>query len=198
MLIFYLILAHLISDYLLQPGTLVAWKNRSRWGVGVHATVHFLVTFLIGYLYTGHYFYPAIVAFAIAAIHFCIDCVKASYDKSTKYSQLAYWTDQVAHFLTITAAYFVTTQWPTIFLRKANIVQSYFDQVFFNPIFVTFSCLAIFSTLTIEFSFWHDRIRQSKKTVLLNRQHMLKRLFLVTVIYIGLLFALVPSVGFNF
>lgn len=195
MIFFYLLLAHLISDYLLQPSTLVAWKNRSRYGVAVHASIHFLVTSLILYLYTGH-FYGFFLALGIATVHFVIDCVKASYDRKTKHNQLAYWTDQLAHYLTIAVAYAFSRQWPDFFQSRAVNWQNAFDLIYFNPVFITFFCLAIFVTLTIEFSFWHER--KSKKTTLLNRQHMLKRLFLATLIYIGLLFSLVPSVGLYF
>lgn len=195
MIFFYLLLAHLISDYLLQPGTLVAWKNRSRYGVAVHASIHFLVTALILYLYTGTA-YSLFLALGIASVHFIIDCIKATYDQKTQHSQLAYWSDQTAHYLTLAVACLMSRQWPETFQMRAADWQNYFDALFFNPVLITFSCLAIFVTLTVEFSFWRER--KNKKAALLNRQHMLKRLFLATLVYIGLLFALVPSVGFNF
>ncbi len=201
MLFFYLYLAHLISDYLLQPGTLVAWKKRSRWGIIMHATIHFLVTTLLAYIYTGSY-YSIFLGLGIAACHFVIDCLKVDHINRSKHSYSAYWADQFAHFITIGIVYLIATRLPEFFSVKMVDWNNYFEAIYFSPIFITYSCLAIFSTLTIEYSFFLVKKGRGKtssaQNTALSKRNMMKRLFLATLIYVGLLFSLVPSVGFNF
>lgn len=201
MFFFYLYLGHLISDYLLQPNTLIEWKKRSRWGIFVHAGVHFLVTTLLAYLYTDSY-YSILLAAGIASCHFVIDCLKVDHDNRKNHTQLAYWTDQLAHFLTVTLAFLVALKLPGIFGVRNVDWNSIFQTFYFSPVFVTYSCVAIFSTLTVEYGFFVVKKNATRKSAAdqasLSTRHMIKRLFLATLIYVGLLFSLVPSVGFYF
>ncbi len=197
MLFLYLFLGHLIADYLLQPNSLVAWKLRSLNGVGVHASIHVLVTTLLLYLYSGHaeVFF---VALLIGILHFFIDSIKASHDQKSKHPKIAYWVDQFAHYLSLAIGLAFAAQFPAYFANRVfsdtSIAQSAFVMLF-NPINVAYFSLAIFSTFTIEYSYYKDRSKAGSKGSVLNYRRMLERLFLTTLIFLGLVFSFIPSVG---
>ena len=196
MFFFYLYLGHLLADYIFQPTLLVEWKHRSRWGLFTHALVHFLVTTLLAYIYTANYLSIVLGAF-LAATHYFIDIFKVTHDQKHQHTHLAYWNDQFAHFLVIMTTALVISRFPELIKVRLVDWSNLFDAFYFSPVFVTYSCIAIFSTLTIEYSFYRIKQNSSKKKILLSGRHMLKRLFLASLVYIGLLFSLVPSVGFN-
>ncbi|MCC6643502.1 DUF3307 domain-containing protein [Candidatus Peregrinibacteria bacterium] len=200
MLFLYLFLGHLIADYLLQPHALVAWKNRSLVGVAVHASVHVLVETLLLYLYTGsaEVFYLALL---IGVMHFIIDSLKASHDRNSKHSQFTYWIDQCLHYLSLMITLIVASHFPEYFHSRAFIQGPILEQLyvlFFNPLLVSYLCLVIFSTLTIEYSFYKDRQKTKGKVPPLNYKHMIERLLLTTIIFLGLILSFVPSVGLYF
>jgi hypothetical protein len=196
MIFFYILLAHLVSDYLLQPDNLVEWKKHSKWGLFMHSFIHFLFTTLILFLYTGQ---PgvAMLAFLMALSHFMIDYAKAAHDLRKDNTAMYYWLDQLAHYLSAGLVTVIAWQFGELFARRTIDFGNYFDLLFFNPIFVTYGCLVIFMTLTIEYSHFKYRSKAADRPVL-NKRNMIKRLLLATIIYLGLSFALVPSVGLNF
>lgn len=197
MLFLYLFLGHLIADYLLQPNSLVAWKHRSINGVAVHASVHVLVTTLLLYLYTGkaEVFFVALI---IGVMHFFIDSIKASHDQKSKHPKTAYWIDQCAHYLSLLIGLTVASLYPDSFTIRIFADTSIGQAIFvtlFNPLVVSYYSLAIFSTFTIEYSYYKDRSKTSAKGPILNYRRMLERLFLTTLIFLGLVFSFIPSVG---
>lgn len=200
MIFLYALLAHLIADYLLQPANLVDWKNKSLKGVFVHASIHFLITTLTLYLLTGNAL-VILLALGIAIAHFCIDTVKAHYEKSDRNHYLDYWLDQLSHLVTI----FLGNLIAQYYLFQITVIpefpnQNLWQMLFFNPALIGFLIVAIFSTLTIEYS--HNYLIPAKsktgKVKKLNQQAMVKRLFLASLIYIGLLFSFIPSMSFSF
>ena len=197
MLFLYLFLGHLVADYLLQPSSLVAWKHRSLNGVAVHASIHVLVTTLLLYLYSGRaeVFF---VALLIGIMHFFIDSIKASHDQKSKHPKIAYWVDQCAHYLSLVIGLIVATQFPDYFVNRVFSDTSFAQAAFvllFNPLNVAYYSLAIFSTFTIEYSYYKDRSKGGSKGSILNHRRMLERLFLTTLIFLGLVFSFIPSVG---
>jgi type IV secretory pathway VirB3-like protein len=189
MILIYLFLGHFIADYPLQPNKLVAWKNRSWKGVSVHVSIHFLVTSLLLYIYL-----PTVavilISLPVALIHFLIDSIKAAHERKHRHSALAYWVDQGFHFLSLIAVYllgakFVLAQTrPVIFTG----VTSPFLSLYANPALLIFLSLSIFITLAIEYSRYKDRHKTTKNLAPLNKKAMIKRLFFLSLIYIGLLF----------
>lgn len=197
MLFLYLLLGHLIADYLLQPNSLVVWKHQSRNGVAMHASIHVLVTTLLLYLYSGkaQVFF---VALLIGVMHFFIDSIKASHDQNSKHPKIAYWVDQCAHYLSLVIGLVVASQFPDYFTNRVFSDTSFAQSAFvmlFNPINISYFNLAIFSTFTIEYSYYKDRSKAGSKGSVLNYRRMLERLFLTTLIFLGLVFSFIPSVG---
>lgn len=197
MLFFYFLFAHLVSDYILQPDILVEWKNRSKWGVLTHALIHFLFTTLVLVLYTGH-LQVAFLALLVAIFHFVIDSTKAGYDQHHQNTTVSYWIDQVVHYLSMLVISLLALQFNGLLGPRTYQYSNYFDLLFFNPVVITFTSMAIFITLTMEYSHYKRRAKYTDAHPLLNRKNMIRRLFLATLIYFGLLFALVPSVGVYF
>lgn len=195
MLFFYLLFAHLVSDYLLQPDYLVDWKNNSKWGLVTHSIIHFLSYLFIIYIYTGNYQVITLAAM-LTIFHYVIDSIKALHDRKGKDTVLSYWIDQSAHYLSILLITILAWQFNGIFTARSFSLDSTVEVLFFNPLFITYISVIIFSTLTIEYSFYKRRKKENKPA--LNRKNMIKRLFIASLIYIGLLFALVPGVGFHF
>ncbi len=78
-----LILAGLMADFVLQPGSLVAWKKKSVWGLLVHIAVVFAASLFIGVeLWSRRYVFLILV---LAATHLVIDSAKIAADRR--------WTD---------------------------------------------------------------------------------------------------------
>ena len=187
MILLYLLLGHFIADFLLQPNSLVAWKNRSWYGVLVHVTVHFLTTGILLYFYSQRLecWY---LAFSIAFCHFFIDLFKATHQAKNKHAMLAYWGDQILHYLSILLVFYFgqSLQITSIGILLSNTIY----QSFISPFLLVYLSTSIFITLTIEYSFYRDRLQFAKNTPPLNTHHMITRLFWFTLIYLGLLFSL--------
>ena len=78
-----LILASLVADFVLQPGSLVAWKKRSFWGLLVHTGVVFAASLFIGVESWSRRY--AFLVLILAAAHLIIDSAKIAADRR--------WTD---------------------------------------------------------------------------------------------------------
>ncbi|MGL5830757.1 MAG: DUF3307 domain-containing protein [Candidatus Altimarinota bacterium] len=188
MVFLYLFFAHFLADFLLQPTWLVIWKNNSWKGVFVHASVHFVMALLL----LGFYLQSIdalILATAIAFFHFFIDLTKAHHERSAKNFQFSYWIDQAFHYFSIIlvgclsltlssqpALLIAVQNWPIINLLLRPEVLIYF-------------CLAIFSTLTIEYSvFQKTRIKKNFQYKI-DHKSLIKRLLIASLIFLGILFA---------
>jgi len=187
MILLYLLLGHFIADFLLQPNSLVAWKNRSWHGVLVHVIIHFLVTGLLLYLYSQQLEGWGI-AFSIAFCHFFLDLFKASHQSKSKHALLAYWSDQILHYTSITIVFYSSQSLGLTGLNQFSNNSLY--QAFVSPFVLIYLSASIFITLTIEYSFYRDRQKFTKISPTLNCRHLVTRLFLFTLIYLGLLFSL--------
>lgn len=111
MLTFYLILGHLIADFVLQPEKLVKWKHKSWVGTLVHGGVHGAVTLAL--------FAPFLLArwggeaapwliflaiFGISALHVLIDTVKIWFERRSKRHLVLFMGDQAAHLMVLLGA----------------------------------------------------------------------------------------------
>ncbi len=193
MILIYIFLGHFIGDFLLQPNNLVAWKNKSWKGVAVHASIHFLVMSLLLYIYL-----PTVAIFLIslpvALVHFVIDSLKAAHERKSRHSFVAYWVDQGCHYTSLIVTYLIGGQYvlaqthPIFFSGIGGPLFS----LYINPAVLIFLSLAVFSTLTIEFSYYRDRQKTSKNLSPLNYSGMFRRLLILSIIYISL-FLLYPA-----
>lgn len=106
MILFYLILAHVLSDFVFQPTDLVVWKKKSKKGLFVHALVHFTIVTLIllTFIVKGAYIY-LFVAFLLAFFHFWIDLGKIYLDSKYKKTAFTFVLDQILHLVVILLVY---------------------------------------------------------------------------------------------
>lgn len=96
-----LLFAHLVSDFLLQPNALIKWKNRSAWGVFLHAFIVFSISALVLSPYlsvTG----VIPVLFLAALLHFVQDNCKIASDRGGKPDFVRHFLlDQLGHLLVV-------------------------------------------------------------------------------------------------
>lgn len=99
----YLLFAHLVADFILQPSTLIKWKFESWKGVAVHAGIHFLVSFVI---FLPFLFELRVVLglLGIAISHFCIDTLKVKQELKNHHYVRSFVTDQLLHFFFLAVA----------------------------------------------------------------------------------------------
>lgn len=180
MLLVYLILAHLLADFIFQPTKLVLWKIESKKGVFVHVLIHFLTTSLIllPFIILGNY-WILIVAFVIAFFHFWIDQTKISYDLKHDNKVVPFIIDQLLHLLTILLCYFFTQDLPLA------IPETAFYSIYSNIQIIIFLISIIFVSTVIEIYYFQKQREKNKNARLkINPDRMLTRVITLTLIYI--------------
>lgn len=105
-MIWAMILAHLIGDYVLQWNQLAAWKSRALGGVTIHCLVLFSVTWLLALPFDPFWW----GIFFISGSHFVIDALQLRF-KPALPPLGRFLLDQVAHFTVIGTALFTSGYW---------------------------------------------------------------------------------------
>ncbi len=145
LILLYLIIGHLIGDFLLQSSRLVAFKHRSVYGILLHILIVLVsqTLLLLPYLNSGK------VAFAlvlIGALHFFIDYTKVKLDIKTKYPIIPFSLDQIAHFVTLILAYLIIREEiPLIFTEKW-----WFESLYQNATLLAYFAGVIFFSYTLD------------------------------------------------
>ncbi|KKQ70634.1 MAG: hypothetical protein UT33_C0014G0003 [Candidatus Peregrinibacteria bacterium GW2011_GWC2_39_14] len=143
MVILYLILAHLIADFMLQPSKLVKWKSESVKGVIVHAGIHVVVTLILILPYLN--LATVGIVLLLGAVHAFIDRTKIDIslksDKFVRYFIL----DQLVHFVTIILAGLAISS-----LKSGEIMYNFIPSIYSDPYFVIFLILGVFLSYTME------------------------------------------------
>lgn len=180
MLLGYLILAHLLADFIFQPTKLVLWKIESKKGVFVHVMIHFLTTTLIlsPFIVNGHYWLIAI-AFVIAFFHFWIDQTKISYDLKHDNKVVPFIVDQLLHLLTILLCYFFTQD------KILAVPETAFYGIYSNIQIIGFLVSVIFVSNVIEIYYFQKKREKNKNAKLkINPDKVLTRIITLALIYI--------------
>lgn len=183
MLLSYLILGHLLGDFIFQPTRLVMWKRESKWGVFVHVLVHFLITFVIlaPFIYQGYYLL-LIVPFFLSFCHFFIDQTKINYDIRHDDKVRPFVLDQLLHLLTILVIYFFFTHF------KIEVPANDFYNYYTNIHIINFLSFIVFASTAIEaYRYQIERERNKNAKYKLHLQQMAQRISVFTAIYIILM-----------
>jgi hypothetical protein len=107
-----LILAHLLTDFVLQPTSWIESRNKKHFQ-SVHLYLHGLITALVALLFIGvHYWWVALI---ILVTHIAIDGWKSYRPNKTKYFLI----DQCLHFLVIAVC------WYFIFLNVDDVISAW-------------------------------------------------------------------------
>jgi len=167
MIILFLILSHMVADFLLQPTSLVKKKFEGWLGIFIHVVIHALVlcAFLSPYLLNAQIY--KVIAF-IASSHFLVDTIKVHYEKKHQNFSLSYWLDQLAHFTFIIIGF-------ELFIKGERLLS------YTHPAIILYLILAIFVTLTYEIGEQQQRRSDALPRnfkLNLNKKMMLKRLVL--------------------
>lgn len=128
MILGYLLLSHLLADFVLQPKKLVLWKIKSKLGTLVHAVIHFVVltlAFLPIIIVNGYYWILAVL-FGLALAHFVIDEAKIHYSLKHTRKIKPFIADQLLHVLTLLLAYFLISK-ESIYLPQSTFYAFYTD-----------------------------------------------------------------------
>lgn len=191
MIIFlYLLLAHLLADFLLQPEALVRWKHESWKGIGLHGLIHFGISFLLlsPYLPSMNVL-VALVAVAVA--HFLIDWIKVYFEARVEHYLLPFLLDQVVHLSVLATAAYVLQPEP-LMLTFQPILWLYTD-----PSVVVGLCLLMIVTFAYELTVFH--VYRTKKSVYKpNYRGMIQRVIIWSVLYgLYLMFGVYKIVAFG-
>ncbi len=177
MIILYLILGHLIADFVLQPAKLVQWKIKSKVGLIVHCAIHVIVSavFLFPYLNLK----VSLILFGLGVVHFVIDYAKINTSlKSDKF--VGYFViDQIVHFVTLLGAGVAI-----LYLDKPQTQSQFMPGIYNNPYIILFLILLVFMSYTIEI-YRHTRsARRISEGAEFNYHDMLLRILALTFVYI--------------
>lgn len=194
MLLGYLIFAHLLGDFVLQPSKLVRWKVKSKTGMLVHVLIHFLVNtlvllpfFLAGQLWL---FY---VIFILSFVHFWIDEVKISYDLNHDDKVSPFILDQVLHLLTIMLTYFFVNDY------KLELPYNSFNLIYSDIRILFFFSFIIFVSKGIEvYRFQKQREKNKKAKFHPNSDRMISRVIILSALFALFMFLSFYGRGIQF
>lgn len=96
MIFLYLLLAHLLADFVLQPEKLVRWKQQAWGGIAVHGLVHLLISAILLAVYFPN-MNVLVAILLVAAAHFLIDWIKIFFEKGMDHYLGTFLLDQAAH-----------------------------------------------------------------------------------------------------
>ncbi|MBI4235109.1 DUF3307 domain-containing protein [Candidatus Peregrinibacteria bacterium] len=179
MILSFLILTHLLGDFVLQPTKLVRWKMTSYKGTLVHSLVHFLIGLILlsPFIINGYVWLIGII-FTISLIHFFIDQAKISYDLKHDEKVKPFIIDQMLHLLAIMLVNF--------FLGKTQLIlpESSFTLIYSDLNIINFFSFLVFAGSVIEiYNFQKKREKNAKAKLKFNKVEMIKRMLIFTMIY---------------
>lgn len=170
-----LFLAHLVADFLLQPGWLVRWKQSHRRGVVLHSLIHALV---MAPAIIPRRLDTALIIGFIALSHGLIDTIKIRWQKNARTFSLFFLADQVMHLLVLAVMSTAVTDLPALW--KSN------------------SGWLIFATLfSLSYGVAWRNLSHLENFPLQNGRQRLARFFLLTLLF-ALFFRLSLGSGLSF
>ncbi len=179
MLFSYLVLAHLLGDFVLQPTKLVEWKRKKFMGLLVHSLVHVALNFLLLLpLFLKDWGLLAFISFGIGGVHLFIDRIKISYDYRTDRKVATFIIDQILHLLTLIFAYYI--------ISSASIIipNTPFYAVYGSQKLTTFLVLLVLCTTFYAIvKFQKDHQKGKIKRLKYNKRDMFFRVLTVSLIY---------------
>lgn len=188
----YLILAHFIADFVLQPDRIVRMKHESWKGNLIHAGIHGATSIVIMIPFLPN---PAILmAILIVTVsHFFIDSAKIQLEKCANKFVKTFLLDQSAHLLLISGAgYLLRNEAPASWFATFRVAEMWY----LNPLVAAGLILIILATYGYELLLY-QYARSKKRDVGFkpSRRRMVRNLFLFGVVYVLFLIFGVYSVA---
>ncbi|MEP7250944.1 MAG: DUF3307 domain-containing protein [Ginsengibacter sp.] len=191
-----LVLAHLLTDFILQPTSWVASRNEKHFSSG-KLYLHGLITAIVAWIFMGWQYW--IIALIILVTHTIIDGWK-SYQKQTS---TYFIIDQLLHMIVIAACwYFTFIQWSNVQRAWATInSNSNFWLIITACVFLTTPSGILIGQLTKN---WRDQIPDSENLASAGKwigivERIIILIFVIQSQYsaIGLLIAAKGIIRFN-
>ncbi len=181
LILLYLIIGHLVGDFLLQPSRLVVYKQRSTYGVLLHSLIVLIsqTLLLVPYLTSSK---VALALIGIGVLHFVIDYTKIKIKKGKKYPIVPFTLDQIAHFTVLIAACFIIkNELPTLFTDSW-----WFSSLYQNTTLLAYFAGVVFCSYTLDIVYLTIKL-QKDPNYKYKRGYfdMLVRVAVFALIYIG-------------
>ena len=177
----YLLLAHLVADFLLQPESLVRWKHKSTIGLAIHAAIHWFVMLALLAPF-GLDKVILVVTGILAMAHFAVDWAKITLEPKLKLYYQLFVVDQTIHLLLILVAGYLLSGFVSM-QTGGSVFLDYYS----NEATILGLCIVIIATYAYELGAYQLQREYSPKAVFKpDFRAMLKRLILSSIIY-GLL-----------
>jgi hypothetical protein len=145
-----LILAHLLGDFILQPNSWVADKEKKR-GSSIYLYIHVLLHTILAFvfLWDRNLWWIALI---IGVTHFLIDWAKLNF-QTAKTKRTWFFIDQIAHLFVIgliTIFYFPFFKWEDFFnLRNLELITAFVFLTVPSSILIK-TIISIWTPVTIE------------------------------------------------
>lgn len=181
----YLLLAHALSDFILQPQKLVKWKHDSYKGLVLHSFVHFVVGIVLFLPFLPNWKIIGAL-FGVAVAHIGIDMMKIYYEEHKERHQnylFLFLADQLAHLVVIfIVGYLLSGEFVRLFNGAG--FSGFLLTIYENAFFPLGLILIIMVTYAYEiFIYQCRRDANGKAKFAPNRSKMLKRLIITSVIF---------------
>lgn len=190
MILIYLLLGHLVADFILQPFELIKWKAESWKGIAVHSLIHFLTYFAVLFLYISN-LKIVLVLLLLTIAHFLIDCLKIEKEKRSKSFIGFYLFDQLLHLITLTgAAYALNDQ--TISISSNTFFTGIYSSFYLGLGLVLFVLVTFVAEIT-KYQF----LRAKNKNAIFKPDYkaMFKRFLYVSILYGAIMLLVVENVA---
>lgn len=190
MIPFYMILSHLVADFLLQPRKLVEYKEKSFAGVFIHAGIHGILMTLILFPYWAYapVWYAIVI---ISFLHAVIDQGKISVQLKTDEYLFPFLLDQLMHFVVILV---IIKSFHLDYLPIPFEIEQNFT-LYLNPQLVLFLTIFIFCTAVYDIArFQIHRELHAKGHFKFSWNNLGKRLLVATIVFIGFLLIPLPDI----
>lgn len=153
----YLIIAHLLADFIFQPNKLIKWKMRSFKGVLFHVVIFAIASGLLLFPYLAKW-ETWMVILVISMIHFIIDQIKINIALKYDTYSLPFIADQAIHFLSlILGGYYLST-------LEISLPNTWFFENLYTNLAVLFVVLMIiFVIYSADILFVHKAKSKKRK-----------------------------------
>ncbi|MBA4337038.1 hypothetical protein C0416_04695 [bacterium] len=151
----YLIIAHLLADFILQSNRLVAWKMKKFRGVVVHVCIFAAVSLVTLFPYIANWQTWAVIG-AISIFHLVVDQAKINIALRKDAYVAPFVADQALHFLSLLlGGYYLNT----LDFNLPN--DFFFGYIYGNPCVVGIILALIFLGYVVDVLFFqHNRSRK--------------------------------------
>ena len=181
MISYLFILAHLLVDFVFQPGKLVKWKYKSSWGVFVHVLILVAICLILFLPYLNQLLMLQFIAI-LAVTHFIQDQLKVWYEKDY-HKEKSFYPFFVDQFFHIVILVFIS-RYLSRHLEYPEIKSEFLQNIYFNEqIYIYISLLILFSYAFDIIIFQFKKKKHPKLTYKRDYNSITKRVFAFAILY---------------